>query len=495
MTPPINSLSDYRTQKYSFGVARDLDQDPVLLSPSGDNLDAVINSTYRQVFGGIGLFEVDRVSSAESRLRHGDLTVKGFVEALGQSSTYERFFLNSTSPHRFVELNCKHFLGRPPVSEAEVSTHVKLLREQGYAAEISSYVNSDEYQDVFGDNIVPYLRSINSLVGFSQDTFNKTFRLRGGAAASDFSMGRSSRTIAELLGYPNYAIPLPSQGRPLPKLFGFARVTKGPQSVPLTSSPYGSFGVGERVQPRYMRQDKDNALDNALLLRQLYRHVMGNPHLMDTERPQALESQFLSGRLSVQEFVRGLCKTPLYRSRFFETMAPYRFVEVNYKHILGRGPENQVEMGAQLDRVITAGYDAAIDWLVDSDEYTNVFGDNMVPYLRGVSSGDGRSQANFNRTLALVPGYAGSDSACSDSSTVNTIAGASSLAIVTRSTASSGSVDAPSKRFRIVVRSQRAGSRRRLATTTYVVAGDNITSQLAFIHRDSGRIVSLTEIN
>ncbi|OOV34152.1 hypothetical protein BO91_02050, partial [Candidatus Synechococcus spongiarum LMB bulk10E] len=62
------------------------------------------------------------------------------------------------------------------------------------------------------------------------------------------------------------------------------------------------------------------------------------------------------------------------------------------------------------------------------------------------------------------------------------------------STASSGSVDAPGKRFRIVVRSQRAGSRRRLATTTYVVSGDNITSQLAFIHRDSGRIVSLTEI-
>ncbi|MYF35530.1 MAG: phycobilisome linker polypeptide [Synechococcus sp. SB0678_bin_12] len=489
------SLSDQRTQKYSFGVARDLDQDPIRLSASRDNLDAVINSAYRQVFGGIGLFDVDRVSIAESQLRQGNLSVKGFIEALGQSSAYERLFLSATSPHRFVELNCKHFLGRPPANEAEVSTHVKLLREQGYAAEISSYVNSDEYQQVFGDETVPYLRSINSLVGFAQDTFNKTFRLRGGAAASDFSMGRSSRTIAELLGYPNYAIPLPSQGRPLPKLSNFARVTRGPQSVPLSSSPYGGFGVGERVQPRYVRQAKDNATDKATLLRQLYRHAMGNPHLMETERPHALESQFLSGRLSVREFVRGLCKTPLYRSRFFETMAPYRFVEVNYKHVLGRSPESQAEMGAQLDRVITAGYDAAIDWLVDSDEYSNAFGEDMVPCLRGVSSGDGRSQANFNRTLALVPGYAGSDSIGSNSSTVDTIAGASSLAIATRSTASSGSGDAPSKRFRIVVRSQRAGSRRRLATTTYVVSGDNITSQLAFIHRDSGRIVSLTEIS
>ncbi|KKZ14110.1 MAG: hypothetical protein TQ37_02155 [Candidatus Synechococcus spongiarum 15L] len=475
-------------------MARDLDSDPVRLSPSRDNLDAVVNSAYRQVFGGIGLFEVDRVSIAESRLRQGNLTVKGFVEALGKSSAYERIFLNTASPHRFVELNYKHFLGRPPASEAEVSTHVKLLREQGYAAEISSYVNSDEYQEAFGDDTVPYLRSVNSLVGFAQDTFNKTFRLSGGAAASDFSMGRRSRTVAELLGYPNYAIPLPSQGRPLPKLSNFARVTKGPQSVPVVSSPYGGFGVGERVQPRYVRQAKDDAIDKATLLRQLYRHVMGNPHLMETERPHALESQFLSGRLSVREFVRGLCKTPLYRSRFFETTAPYRFVEINYKHVLGRSPESQAEMGAQLDRVITVGYDAAIDWLVDSEEYSNAFGEDVVPYLRGVSSGDGRSQANFNRTLSLVPGYAGSDSVRSDSRTVDTVAGASSLAVATRSTASSGSVDAPGKRFRIVVRSQRAGSRRRLATTTYVVSGDNITSQLAFIHRDSGRIVSLTEI-
>lgn len=490
-----NSLSDYRTQKYSFGVARDLDQDPVCLSPSGDNLDAVINSAYRQVFGGIGLFEVDRVSTAESQLRQGNLTVRGFVEALGQSSSYVRLFLDSSSPHRFVELNYKHFLGRPPVSEAEVSTHVTLLQEHGYAAEISSYVNSDEYQEAFGDDTVPYLRSINSLVGFAQDTFNKTFRLSGGAAASDFSMGRSSRTMAEMLGYPSYAIPLPSQGRPIPKLSNFARVTKGPQSVPLSSDPYGGFGVGERVQPRYVRQASDSAMDKAALLRQLYRHQMGNPHLMETERPHALESQFLSGRISVREFVRGLCKTPLYRSRFFETMAPYRFVEVNYKHVLGRSPENQAEMGAQLDRVITAGYDAAIDWLVDSDEYSNAFGEDVVPYLRGVSSGDGRSQANFNRTLALVSSYAGSDSVRKDSTTVDTIAGASSLAVATRSTTSSGSGQAPNKRFRIVVRSQRAGSRRRLATTTYVVAGDNITSQLAFIHRDSGRIVSLTEIS
>ena len=307
-------------------------------------------------------------------------------------------------------------------------------------------------------------------------------------------MGRTSRTMADLLGYPTYAISLPSGGRPLPKRSGFARVTRGPQSVPLSANSYGSFGVGEVVQPRYERRSGDAATDDAVLLRQIYRHVMGNPQLMETERPQALESRFLEGDLSVREFVRGLCKSELYRSRFYQAMAPYRFVEVNFKHVLGRSPENQAEMGAQLNRVIGEGYDAAIDWLVDSDEYAGAFGDNVVPYLRGVGSGNGRAQATFNRTLSLVPGYAGSDSVSGASATVDTVAGAANQIVPCRSRSSSGSPEAPGKRFRIVVSGQRAGSRRRLATTTYVVSGDNITSQLAFIRRGSGRILSVAEI-
>ena len=494
MSLSFSTAADSRTQKYSFGVGRDLDSDPIGLSPNRDNLDAVISSAYRQVFGGIGLFEAERSGVAESRLRSGVLSVRGFVEALGKSSAYERLFLDCMSPHRFVECNTKHFLGRPPLDEAEISLHVKLLREQGYGAEISSYMNSDEYVQAFGDDIVPYLRSHFSLQGLPQDTFNKTFRLYGGAAASDRSMGRPSRTMADLLGYPTYAISLPSGGRPLPKRSGFARVTRGPQSVPLSANSYGSFGVGEVVQPRYERRSGDAATDDAVLLRQIYRHVMGNPHLMETERPQALESRFLEGDLSVREFVRGLCKSELYRSRFYQAMAPYRFVEVNFKHVLGRSPENQAEMGAQLNRVIGEGYDAAIDWLVDSDEYAGAFGDNVVPYLRGVGSGNGRAQATFNRTLSLVPGYAGSDSVSGASATVDTVAGAANQIVPCRSRSSSGSPEAPGKRFRIVVSGQRAGSRRRLATTTYVVSGDNITSQLAFIRRGSGRILSVAEI-
>ena len=494
MSLSFSTATDSRTQKYSFGVGRDLDSDPIGLSPNRDNLDAVIHSAYRQVFGGIGLFAAERDEVAESRLRSGALTVRGFVEALGQSVAYERLFLSCMTPHRFVECNTKHFLGRPPLNEAEISLHVKLLREQGYRAEISSYMSSDEYVQTFGDDIVPYLRSHYSLEGLPQDTFNKTFRLCGGAAASDRSMGRTSRIMADLLGYPSYAIPLPSGARPLSKLSGFARVTRGPQSVPVSASSYGSFGIGEQVQPRYERRSGDGVTDDAVLLRQIYRHVMGNPHLMETERPQTLESQFLKGDISVREFVRALCKTELYRSRFYQVMAPYRFVELNYKHLLGRSPENQTEMGAQLNRVIGEGYNAAIDWLVDSDEYVAAFGDNVVPYLRGVSSGGGRGQATFNRTLSLVPGYAGSDSVCEASGTVDTVAGAANQIVPCRSRSSSGSPEAPGKRFRIVVSGQRAGSRRRLATTTYVVSGDNITSQLALIHRDSGRILSVTEI-
>ncbi|MEM9770498.1 MAG: phycobilisome linker polypeptide, partial [Cyanobacteria bacterium P01_D01_bin.73] len=45
------------------------------------------------------------------------------------------------------------------------------------------------------------------------------------------------------------------------------------------------------------------------------------------------------------------------------------------------------------------------------------------------------------------------------------------------------------------VSGQTAGGRRRLANTTYIVDGDNMTPQIQRINRTSGRIVSITEIN
>ena len=74
----------------------------------------ILRAAYRQVFGNRYLMKLDVQPSIEALFINGDLTVQGLVTALAQSDTYRRLYLEENSPYRFVELNFKHLMGRPP---------------------------------------------------------------------------------------------------------------------------------------------------------------------------------------------------------------------------------------------------------------------------------------------------------------------------------------------------------------------------------------------
>ncbi len=152
-----------------------------------DDLQLVIRAAYKQVLGNVHLMESQRLDSAESLLRNGDITVRNFVRMVAQSELYQSLFFNSSSPYRFIELNCKHLLGRAPLDQAEISQHIQIYNEQGYVAEINSYIDSEEYNQAFGENIVPYPRTINSQTGIKNIVFNRTVSLLSGFATSDTS--------------------------------------------------------------------------------------------------------------------------------------------------------------------------------------------------------------------------------------------------------------------------------------------------------------------
>ncbi len=231
-----------------------------------------------------------------------------------------------------------------------------------------------------------------------------------------------------------------------------------------------------------------------VVIRAVYRQVLGNPHMMDSERLTTAESKLRNREISVREFVRAVAKSDLYRERFFQSSAPYRFVELNFKHLLGRAPLTQEETSTHIQCTVIKGYDAEIDSYIDSSEYGDAFGDSTVPFYRGLQSQVGQKQVAYNRMFSLFRGPAEADYATRSSKLVSAIAGNSTSAIIAPKSGSSGSYDAPGKRFRIVVTAQTNGSRRRLATTTYLVSGDNMTPQLQQINRTSGRIVSITEV-
>jgi hypothetical protein len=162
---------------------------PIELRPNAteENLQAVIRAAYRQVLGNAHVMDSQRLTSAESMLRNGDINVREFVRRIALSDLYQSLFFSNKSPYRSIELNCKHLLGRAPIDQAEISQHVLTYSEKGYEGDINSYIDSEEYSDNFGENTVPYPRSIRSQTGVKNVVYNRTVSLLGGYATSDSS--------------------------------------------------------------------------------------------------------------------------------------------------------------------------------------------------------------------------------------------------------------------------------------------------------------------
>lgn len=99
-----------------------------------------------------------------------------------------------------------------------------------------------------------------------------------------------------------------------------------------------------------------------------------------------LESQVKNGTISMKEFVRRLGKSPLYRKQFFEPFINSRALELAFRHFLGRGPSSREEVQKYFSIVSDGGLSALVDALVDSQEYSDYFGEETVPYLRGLGT-------------------------------------------------------------------------------------------------------------
>ncbi len=159
------------------------------------------------------------------------------------------------------------------------------------------------------------------------------------------------------------------------------------------------------LRPNWTQEDAKGAIQA------VYRQVLGNDHLMESERLISAESLLCNGSLSVREFVRGVAKSELYKSKFLYNNYHPRTIELNIKHLLGRAPYDEAEIIYHLDLYQTQGFDADIDSYIESDEYVQSFGENIVPYYRGFSTQRGQKTVGFTRMFQLYRGYANSDRA------------------------------------------------------------------------------------
>ncbi|NJM99549.1 MAG: photosystem I reaction center subunit XII [Phormidesmis sp. RL_2_1] len=185
-----------------LGTAPFTEQRPIEMRPNAsvDAAQAVIYAAYRQVLGNDYLMKSERLVGLESLVTSGALTVRDFVRALAKSELYKTKFLYPNFQTRVIELNFKHLLGRAPYDEAEVIEHLDRYQNEGFEADIDSYIDSAEYETNFGDGIVPYYRGFSTQTGQKMAGFPRMFSLYRGYANSDRAQiaGTSSRLAGDL---------------------------------------------------------------------------------------------------------------------------------------------------------------------------------------------------------------------------------------------------------------------------------------------------------
>ncbi len=423
-----------------LGVGLYEDSEPVelLAHNSEEEIEIVIRAVYRQVLGNVHLMESERLTIPESQLKNGEISVREFVRQVAQSELYKSLFFLNCPSLRAIELNFKHLLGRAPESHEEIVKHTKILDESGFDAEINSYINSEEYEENFGENIVPRYLGYKTQTGKNVAGFTHIFQILRGSCSSDRSTfaGTRSRLQKSLItNKPSSIIPLstlPSSWKPTPlptnvnrlisnvlNLNNYQTVIRTPVAKPEPKEEL----ISERAviwQNQYNALADNNPLELIagssqaeleIIIKSVYKQVLGNAHIMESERLTVPESQLKRGEISVREFVRQVAKSELYKSRFIDNCPRYRSHELNFKHLLGRAPDDYQETLYHSNILDREGYEADIDSYIDSDEYQDAFGENIVPYYRGYKTQTGKRLLGYTNMFAMLTSVSTSDKA------------------------------------------------------------------------------------
>jgi phycoerythrin-associated linker protein len=268
------------------------------------------------------------------------------------------------------------------------------------------------------------------------------------------------------------------------------------------------------------RKPNDSDERISQIINAVYRQVLGNSYVMKSERVVNAESRFRNGRLNVRELVREIANSDLYRRRFFENCPRYRFTELNFKHLLGRTPENQNEMRFHSDILDSEGYEADINAYLDSEEYSEAFGDNIVPYFRGYKTNNNRTMIEFTHSFAMLRGVASSDYGANLNSPVihKNVLTQTPLSIIPPSGGSAGGgwafqdtpLDSATRQgvgagddgqiFRVEVTGYRSKTVNRVSkfrrpNKVHMVPYNQLSELYQRVHKQGGSIASITPIN
>lgn len=121
------------------------------------SVDALIEQAYRQIF--FHAMKSDRDAFLESQLRSGNITVRDFIRGLLLSERFQQGYYQCNSNYRMVDQVVGRVLGRPVHGDAERRAWSIVIGEKGFTAFVDTLLNTEEYMQAFGYDLVPQQRS------------------------------------------------------------------------------------------------------------------------------------------------------------------------------------------------------------------------------------------------------------------------------------------------------------------------------------------------
>ena len=384
-------------------------------SLSVDEKDTVIKACYRQVFERDILKAYNlSISDLESKVKDGQISLKEFIRSLGKSYLYKKDFFEPFANSRVVELSFRHFLGRGLSSLKEFQKYFSVLSKRGLDGLIDSLINSKEYADYFGEETVPYLRSLGEEAqeccnwGPQIDLFNYSAPFKKTpqfiTLFSDYvnslpdqhpyGLGNDPLSIQFGAIFPQNKILMKKKSALFGKDTRRILIKQGPGIYSQISSPNLRSKTSNEVQIKIFQlgsisgsiksAKKESSLNS--IIRASYLRVFGR--LVYEEELillNKIENQLKNGKISVRDFIRQLAKSSVFKSLYWQPFYVCKAIEYIHNRLLGRPTYGRQEINKYFNITYQKGYESFIDSIIDSSEYIETFGNNIVPYERYIT--------------------------------------------------------------------------------------------------------------
>ncbi|MGB5963125.1 MAG: phycobilisome rod-core linker polypeptide [Coleofasciculaceae cyanobacterium] len=323
---------------------------------SESSTQAVIRACYLQVFGR-AVYEGQRLKVAEIKLENGEISLREFIRMLAKSDLFRKMYWTSLYVCKAIEYIHRRLLGRPTYGRQENNKYFDICAKSGFYALVDAILDSPEYSETFGEDTVPYERYVTP----------------GGLQLRASRPGSLPEDIGQRV-----------DKEVTPRFVELGQVAE------TRTEPDIEFRVNQGVTVQ-REQTKVFKLTNNVdklavktLIRAAYRQVFERdiePYIVNNQFSR-LESKLSNDEINVKEFIEGLGTSELYIKEFYAPYPNTKVIELGTKHFLGRAPENQKEIQKYNKILAAEGIRGFVSAMVNCMEYSQVFGEDTVPYRR-----------------------------------------------------------------------------------------------------------------